>query len=368
MRALGIVAWTVGSAVVAALTLEATVRIDDWAQFGVPLSSPAIGIDELAVRDSLGFHARAGTAFRQYRVNALGFRGPEVPNVSDGRPIVITAGASETFGLYEKAGKEWPRQFADSLAACGARVHVLNAAFAGMSLPTVQQDFERRLAPFRPKMVLYYPTPMQYLVGTNPKPAEPLPGAVAPLPRWRSRALPRFRDAVKRGIPQPVLDIMRKVDTWRTRSRTGVSAKPAVESARLDAFEAGLRRIVGAYRAAGAQPVLLVHANRFTDTTSVESRRLLTAWERFYPAYTGTAIVRFDWEAAERTKRVARDSGIVVVDPRAALLKTPGAFSDFSHFNDAGAAVVGGLAARSVAGQWCSTTAVISPLSLRSLR
>jgi hypothetical protein len=186
MRSLGVLAWAVGSAAVATFTLEATVRVDDWAQFGVPLGLPAIGIDELAVRDSLGFHARPATAFRQYRVNALGFRGPEVPNVADGRPVVITTGASETFGLYETAGKEWPRQFADSLAACGAQVHVLNAAFAGMSLPTVQQDFERRLARLRPHMVLYYPTPMQYLVTDNPRPAEPLPGPVAPLPRWRS--------------------------------------------------------------------------------------------------------------------------------------------------------------------------------------
>ena len=369
MRAgLGMLAWAVGATTIAALTLEATVRVDDWAQFGVSLTSPAIGLDELAVRDSLGFHARAGTSFRQFRVNALGFRGPEVHDFSDGRPIVIAAGASETFGLYETAGKEWPRQLADSLTACGAKVHVLNAAFAGMSLPTVRQDFERRLRQLQPDMVLYYPTPMQYLVGDQPKPAQPVTGPVAELPAWRSRALPRFRDAVKRGVPQPLLDLVRKVDTWRTRSRAGVTAKSEVEAARLSAFEEGLRTIVGTYRAAGTEPVLVVHANRFTDTTSVESKRLLTAWERFYPAYTGTAIVRFDAEAAERTLLVGRDSGVVVVDPRASLLAAPGAFSDFSHFNDAGAAIVGGLAARAVAPRFCANTKTDTSPPLRSPR
>jgi hypothetical protein len=349
----------VAAAVLAAVfSLELTVRVDDWAQFGVPLSAPAIGIEELAIRDSLGFHARAGTAFRQFHINSQGFRGPELKTLDTSSYLVVTAGASETFGLYETAGKEWPRQFADSLAGCAANVQVANAAFAGMSLPTVRQDFERRVSRYSPDMVVYYPTPMQYLYDLTPSAAPPTNDVAPPLSSLRSRALPRFRDAAKRGMPQPALDLLRRLDMWRARSATGSQARNEVEPERLAIFERDLRELVGAYRAAGAVPVLVVHANRFADTTSVESRRLLAAWERFYPRYTGLAIVRFDRLAAERTIRVAKDSGLVAVDPRAELLATQGAFNDFSHFNDAGSAVIGGMAARAVAPIICSPAAV----------
>jgi hypothetical protein len=344
--------WAMALAVMIGV-LELTVRVDDWAQFGVPISAPAIDLEELSVRDSVGMHARAGTQFRQFRINTLGFRGPEIGDAASRGTLIITAGASETFGLYEDQGKEWPRQLQDSLVACGADVTVLNAAFAGMSMPTVRQDFERRLARFEPAYMVYYPTPMQYMSG-DPTPAEPNAVAPPPLPALRSRALPRFRDAFKRATPTPVLDLARRVTTHRTRSARGIEVRDAVDTTRLDAFERDLRVLIGAYRRGGATPVLMMHRNRFADTTSADARLYLTAWERFYPEYTGTAIVRFDAQAAHRVARVGSDSGVLVVDPLEALRGIgSSAFSDFAHFTDSGAAAVGGSAARAMSDRLC---------------
>jgi hypothetical protein len=251
--------------------------------------------------------------------------------------------------LYESPGRDWPQQLQDSLHQCARPVRVLNAAFAGMSLPTVRQDFVRRLQPHAPAVWIYYPTPMQYLASPLPTAAEPLPGAIEPLSPWRSRALPRFRDASKRGVPEPLLDLGRTLMTARARKADAITARTTVDQDRLDAFERDLRVLVGTVRGTGTTPVLLVHANRFTDTTSLDARRMLTAWERFYPEYTGTAIVRFDAAAAERTRTVAADSGIMLVDPRARLRTLgPSAFRDFGHFNDSGAAAVAGETARAL--------------------
>ena len=347
--------WATTCVLTALAVLEVTVRFDDWAQFGVPITAAATSLDDLSVRDSLGFHARASTQFRQFRINTLGFRGREVSERELRLPIVMTTGASETFGLYEQPGKEWPSQLADSLSHCSPRPTVLNAAFAGMSLPTVREDFDRRLRRFSPKVVIYYPTPMQYLYEEPPVPAEPRLGPIPELPAYRSRAFPRFRDALKRGVPAPVLDLLRRVDLERSRSRGGTPPRTSVDVGRLDRFEQDLRGLVGRYRQGGATPVLVVHANRFADTASVESRRYLTAWERFYPAYTGTAIVRYDADAALRTLQVGRDSGLAVVDARDALRHQGAAFSDYSHFNSEGSAIVAGATARAVAGLVCGT-------------
>ena len=194
-----------------------------------------------------------------------------------------------------------------------------------------------------------------YYSAALPSPAEPYPGPLAPLPAWRSRALPQFRDAIKRSVPEPLLDVARSLLTARNRRAQGLVPSATVDAGRLDAFERDLRRFMGTVRAAGVTPVLVVHANRFSDTTSVEARRLLSAWERFYPEYTGPAIVRFDAAAAERTTEVARDSGLIVVDPRDGLRQVgTAAFSDFSHFTDRGAAVVAGATARAIAPLLCT--------------
>lgn len=344
------------AALVIAVSLEATVRLDDWAQYGVSPAAAPIAMSELLVRDSLGVHARAGMAFKQFHINAQGFRGADFDRAAFRGALVIASGASETFGLYEKPGGDWPRQLEDSLTvSCQGAVRVLNAAFAGMSLPTVTEDFTRRLAPLSPRLVLYYPTPMQYLEEKLPVAAAPSATPPGPLSPWRSRAVPRFRDAFKRAAPEGLVDRLRQWDTRRTRAASGTTAKTATEPERLDAFERDLRGLVGRYRAGGAVPVLVQHRNRFADTTSVTNQRWLRAWERFYPFYTAGAILEFDDAAAERVARVGADSGVVVIDPREAIAPLgESAFADFSHFTDSGSARVGGLVARRIAPVACA--------------
>lgn len=341
--------------VAGAVAFEGTVRLDDWARFGTPLASGASSLGDLVVRDSLGIHARPGGAFRQFVINRRGFRGPETAALPEPALVIAASGASETFGLYERAGGEWPRQLEDTLRArCAVPVQVLNAGFAGMALPTVIQDVERRLAPLRPDVGVYYPTPAQYLEAERPVATPPVTHPTPPPPPWRLRAVPRTRDALKRAVPEAALDLVRRLDTRRQRqaladARTGAHAD-TVPRDRLAAYEEDLRRLVGVYRRAGITPVLVVHQHRFADTVSQEARRTLRAWERFYPRYSGRVLLAFDDSAAVRTRWVARDSQLLVVDPRAALrARGTAAFADFSHFTDDGATLFGGAVAAAVA-------------------
>lgn len=351
--------WAAAITAIVAVAFEATVRIDDWAQFGVGISSPYNSLDELIVRDSLGMHARPSSEFRQFRVNALGFRGPEViPARLERGKVVVVSGASESFGLYETAGREWPRQLEDSLALrCGKDVVVLNAAFAGMSLPTVAQDLDLRLKSIAPKILVYYPTPMQYLEAELPVAARIDSTPVRGPSMWRLRGASRLRDAVKRSVPAAILNQLRVWDTQSSRSKLGAAPLAAAPGERLDAYEDGLRSIVGRARGHGIEPVLVVHRNRFRDTIDVKERQMLRAWERFYPRFTGGAILAFDDSAANRTLAIGRDSGVVVIDPLPALTPLGArAFADFSHFTDIGAAALGGTAAARLAGPLCGAT------------
>jgi lysophospholipase L1-like esterase len=340
-------------AIVVLAAFEVTVRLDDWARFGVSPASPATSLEELYARDSLGGHARPSSAFQQFHINALGFRGPEYrPDPRPGAMLVVAGGASETFGLYESPGREWPQQMGDSLRArCpGIPVTVLNAAFAGMSLPTVIQDLRLRVAPLRPRAIVYYPTPSQFLEARAPEATSPSSGPAPPLRAWRSRALPRVRDAVKRIIPQPALDLLRRAAT--SRRATHDAPFPAVPPGRLDSLEDQLRALVGVVRRGGGDAVLGIHQNRFSDTNSVAERRWLRAWEFQSPKATGRLLLQMDELAAQRVARVGSDSGVRVFDPRLSSRPDRTAlFADYLHFTDRGAALMAGSAAAAVAAQ-----------------
>ena len=339
----------VGACVLAGF--EITVRFDDWARFGVPLWSPATNLEELFVRDTDGGHARPGAAWRQFRINALGFRGPEYhPSLDRKGLLVVTAGASETFGLYESPGREWPQQLADSLRALCSEtpVTVLNAAFAGMSLPTVIQDLRLRVLPLHPKVVVYYPTPSQYLEGWPPRATPPALGHAPPLDPWRSRALPRIRDAVKRTIPQFVLDFLRRAATSRRAAR--VTPFDSVPPDRLDSLETQLRTLIGVVRHGGAELVVGIHQNRFADTSSVGERRWLRAWQFQIPKATAPILLQMERLAADRVRRAASDSGVPVFDPKLSSRPDHAAlFADYLHFTDSGAAIMARSAAAQVA-------------------
>ncbi|TFG62861.1 MAG: hypothetical protein E4H28_07155, partial [Gemmatimonadales bacterium] len=193
--------------IVILLSMEVAARAEDWIRYGTDWLSPYREQSEMIVRDADGVHGRRNARFQKWVMNNLGFRGPDVDSIPPpGTLRVVAAGASETFGLYEPEGKEYPRQLEDSLTAslralgCTEvnRVEVLNAAMAGMTLPTVTQDVRLRLPRFAPSLVVYYPTPPQYLGDSPPAAARPDSNPAGPsTPDWTRRLHPRILDRMR---------------------------------------------------------------------------------------------------------------------------------------------------------------------------
>lgn len=341
---------------VALLAMEGAARMEDRVRYGTPWFSPYRDQSELLVRQADGMHARPGARFQKWGINSLGFRGPEAPaQAAPGTLRVVTTGASETFGLYEAEGKEYPRQLQDSLEArlpelgC-KRVEVLNAAMPGMSLPTVTQDVTLRLHRFAPQVVVYYPTPAQYLDDLPPKAAQPDSSGGPPSAIWKDAFLPRMsgrlREQAKGLIPDRVQDYLRvRLVAQEVSTREAGWRFDEVPADRLRAFEADLRRLVGAVRMIGAEPVLATHANAFRSARELDPV-LLHKWERFYPRAPGRIIVAFDEAAAIVTIRVAEDSAVALADLHSTI--EPGGFADYAHFDERGAASVAAALSESI--------------------
>jgi hypothetical protein len=287
-------------------------------------------------------------------------RGPERSAVAAPGTIgVITVGASETFGLRESPGKEYPRQLEDSLAAwvrqndCPSQFRVLNAAFAGMSLPTIDQDVRLRLYRLHPAIIVVYPSSAQYLQDDLPIAAKPdstpRAGSLSFRSAWTPRAWFRFREQIKQTVPEPILNLLRGKEIsaelenhppgWRFSS---------FPIDRLGMYDADLRRLVGTIRGIGAQPVLVTHGNLFMDRRTLD-KAMLIGWEKFYPRAPGKLIVAFDSAARVVTMRVAADSGVVAVDAAKRLAAAPATiFADFVHFTDSGSSIMADAVRRGV--------------------
>ncbi len=335
---------------VGALALEITCRIDNAIRFGTPLLSRVETESDLLMRNAAGEHGRPDARYQKWVINNIGMRGPHADSVkAPGMLRVVTAGASETFGLYESPGREFPRQLEDSLRTRLADGHcptavrgveVLNAAIFGMTLPTLEQDLRLRVRALHPNVVVLYPTPVQYLNEDVPTPAEP-DSTPMPLPASAElypRALDRLRKQAKELLPGWIATKIRERDIARDlRDHPSGWRFTGVPSDRLAAYDRDLRRVVGTIRSIGAAPVLATHTNVFVGDRAPDPAMLVT-WENQYHRATGDALVAFNAAAARETALAARDSAVPIVDIR--RLRGAHLFADYAHFTDAGAARV----------------------------
>lgn len=327
------------------VAVEVTCRVDDWLRYGTPLLAPYTSQDDLYVRDARGAHGRPFARYTKYVLNNLGMRGPDVaPAKPPGVIRIVTVGASETFGLYESQGREYPRQLEDSLRSCAPRFEVLNAAFIGMSMPTQEQDLRLRIAALDPDVVVLYPTPVQYLKDSVPLATPPDTTTDAGRMVWRNwlalRVIGRIDDHLWGIIPARIRNY------WRHRElddETGWRFA-GVPADRLAQYETDLRRVIATVRSIGAQPVLMTHADVFM-AEGATNRLLIEQWRQFYPRTVGNALLQFDSAAAVLTRDVARERSVPLVDLAAIVrdrLPRPVGrfFGDYAHFTDAGASVV----------------------------
>ncbi|QJR36200.1 hypothetical protein [Gemmatimonas groenlandica] len=348
------------------ICFELGVRLDDRIRFGTPVFSPFHSQGQLTIRDVDGMHGRPHASYRKWVLNNHGMRGPDFELAkARGTFRVATIGASETFGLYEPAGKEYPRQLQDSLekmrldGRCKCvgvgRFEVINAALLGMSLPTVVQDVSLRLGRFSPDMIVLYPSPAQYLEQAAPAPAKPDSSVgrnQQPPLSWYvyPRAIDRIRETIKQSLPASVLFAARSIDRARSRgSQVPESEFREAPRERLAAYERDMSAALDAISAARATPFVVTHANVFGGSRG-ESRDMLVAWLRFYPRATGRVPIEFDSLAAISTARIAREKSAILFDWNSRvrqLRENP--FEDFAHHNEWGSGVLaGGLASEIV--------------------
>jgi hypothetical protein len=349
-------AWWLGIAIVFVATLETAARIDDWLTF----AGPVLGTYEMSVLfrwTPRGWRGVPHARYAKWGLNAEGFRGPELKPES-GQTRILAYGASETFGIYEDPGQEFPRALERDLNSRLApqEFEVINAGMPGMRVGsgiTYLYDIGRQL---HPKVVVIYPTPTHYVGVSYPycgRPVVTFHPAVAALPKLR--VAEKIKDRLKDVLPRPVMTILREIAIAWSEPRGQVLDQVQPQS--LDALDADLRCALTAAREVGAIPILVTHANRFGPGQRPDDYYWLTEWRLQYPEILQGGLLDLEAKANARIRAVAEQEHVQVVDAARILSGDPVNFADHAHFSNIGAGRMGALLSRTITEVLAAATA-----------
>lgn len=330
---LAFIARALGCIVLSLLTLEFAARADDKWSSGADFFKPYT-INTLFQPSPFGREGVPHARFAKWQMNGAGYRGPEAVA---GRRNVLVFGASETFGLYESAGQEYPRQLEERLnRAHPEGYNVVNIALPGIRIGRLGY-LKHAMAQTDAQYVVIYPSPANYIGTMAPFCGQsdvPTPSAMS----WKDhvRLAGKLDLLVKKLAPESLMSALRQFSIWRsTRQQTVMERVPEPT---IQAFKSDVACVVDAVRAQGAIPILVTHATYFGTRLEPSDTSMMLSWRRFYPELANEGFLDLEARANEALRQIALALHVPLADAARGIPKGPDYFADFVHFNDQGSA------------------------------
>lgn len=314
------------------LLCEASVRLYERIRYGAPW-----GVYErertLWMQDRIGEIGRPHARFKDVTLNSLGLRGPELRL---GTTRLVCIGASETFGLYESPGKEYPRQLEQLLnsAYSSKKYDVLNLSYAGATLDGFVSRVPAFVEQVHPVMAIIYPSPEAYIGAPPQFQSKAPPGCTFLQMRLAPYARALFHARAPVGVKRMAYS------TWSWLQQHGRAPLASIPSDWILRFRSDLQHLVGRLRQGSVEPVLLTHATPFGGQLDEYDQVLLIQWRRFYPEVSESALLEMEARSNESIRRLAQEERVELVDIGERLRGCRDCFADFVHFTDRGAAKV----------------------------
>lgn len=312
------------------VTLELCARVDDWLSYGAPPFG-VYNAQTLYTWDDLGQRGKPHARYLKWKLNSLGYRGDEL---APGRVRLACVGSSETFGLYEREGGEWPQRLEKELnrRAGGDVFQVVNTAYPGMSIAASLARLPEVIRQIEPSVFVVYPSFASYIwlpwleaeAGARPRP-----------PRFEPRMTERVKNLAKNALPLGLQHEARRFAIWRAAGGGAVMTRLPEEN--VERFRSDMVRLLDAVAAAGRQAVLVTHATRFGAERRPDDEYHLVAWRRFYPMMAEEGLLDMEDRMNHVLRELGRSRGLVVVDAAEAIEPGSKFFVEFVHFTDDGA-------------------------------
>ena len=322
------------------LVLELSARIDDVLSYDAPFWGPYN--EEILFRsDRLGKWGKPDARYEKWQLNSLGYRGPEL---RPGTIRIVCFGASETFGLYEAPGEEYPRQLERDLNQLAGKpeFQVVNAAFPGETLRTAILRVPEVASQIHPSYALIYPSLANYIdLATPQNHSLRSRGSLSLWDRLSElRIAERVHNLMKLALPDVIQTELRALQIKRDTAHIRVIK--ILPPKNVDRFHEDLMALVDALRAHGVEPVLVTHATAFGSTLTSQDRDLLVEWRKFYPMLEEGGFVDMERRLNQVVRETAACENLELIDAAREIPPGPDDFADMVHFTTKGARVMAG--------------------------
>jgi hypothetical protein len=321
---------------------EICARVDDHMEEGAPLFGNH-AMSAMLTHDDYGVVGRPYGHFGKWKLNALGYRGPDIHRDT---LKIICIGASETFGMGESPGMEYPRQLERVLNSRRPDLHVevVNVAYAGQSLRTFSHRIDRTVDTLSPRVAILYPGFLGYINDASIDQPDQLDWIREPH-GFHSRIVDKMLQSIDR-MPQWAEDMRFRFHIWRAVRKNRVIVETIPES-HVDHFRSDLRAVLDGLQQRHVCPVLVTHATFFGQSVEPNERYMLAAWRRFEPNLADDGWLDVERRMNAVIRQEARERHLTLVEA-ANVLSGPENFSDWVHFTNRGANIMANLIADKV--------------------
>jgi hypothetical protein len=310
---------------------EVCARVDDHIGVGAPLFGN-YAMSAMLTHDDYGVVGRPYGRFGKWKLNKLGYRGPDIhPDT----PKIICIGASETFGMFESLGMEYPRQLERVINSRQPDLHVevVNVAYAGQSLRTFSHRIDSTLDTLSPRIAILYPGFLGYINDATIGQPDGLDWVREPK-GFHSRIVDKLLQSIDR-MPQWAENLRFRSHIWRAVRKNKVIVNTIPES-HVEKFRSDLRAVLDGLQEHHVRPVLVTHATFFGKSVEPEERYMLMAWRRFEPNLADDGWLDVERRMNAVIRQEARERHLPLVEA-SDVLSGPANFADWVHFTNQGA-------------------------------
>jgi hypothetical protein len=332
-------------ALLALIFCEIGSRLDDWFFDGIsPLSNPSY--ERMFRRDEHGLRRGIpGARWKKVVLNNLGMRGENVsPSPQPGCRRWMVLGASETFGEPTMANAEYPAKL-QALESASGCIDVINTAYPGIPPHELLNYYNFALTKYQPSVVLVYPSTHFYLAELPPRDRPPPPKHSEPVQKEEQRSLSslpaesRFLERLRDSAEMPQAIQKRRLQKRIDEASAGQPPEWAfrdVPEERLQYMSDDMRALIVAIQNSGATPVMMTHAVRVANPPRSTDHDALFAMRVYVPRAKEEVIAEFEYVAADRTRALAHEMGVKVIDVAALMSGHADEFIDLVHYTPGG--------------------------------
>jgi hypothetical protein len=322
---------------------EVCARVDDRWSEGAPLFG-RYDQSLLTTTDEYGVTGRPNARYSKWKMNTLGFRGDDV---RWDRERILCIGASETFGLYEPEGMEFPRQLERELnrRAGSERYQVVNAGLPGQSLSSFSRRVEKVTGEVRPSVAVIYPSLAIYI---DPPPEKYVPSLGSRKSAFQFRIGGKLYTLLNDHVPEFLQTAVTRMNIKiEMRHRTLLERIPESDVIR---FQNDLSRLLDRLQSKQVGVLLVTHATRFGDAVRPQDEPVLTAWRALYPELEEGGFLDMEARLNSIIRAEAERRNLKLVDA-ARWLYGADNFVEFVHFTQQGAGALARAISSTMPGQ-----------------